>query len=205
VAWNTAINLTAVREPADLARRHVVDSLAGVVLLQSLAIRDFVDLGSGGGFPGIPLAVALGTERGLLVDSVGKKARFLEAAVDVAGLAGRVAVAATRAEALAHDAAQRGGWPGVTARAVAPLAELMELAMPLLSPGGSLVAWKGAALEGDLAAAVRAAAGLGSGPPEVVAAPVPGASGHRLVVVRKVAPTPPGYPRDPARRRRQPW
>jgi 16S rRNA (guanine527-N7)-methyltransferase len=205
VAWNAAINLTAVREPVEIARRHVVDSLAGVPLLRSRGIREIVDLGSGGGFPGIPLAIVLRADRGLLVESVAKKARFLEAAVDVAGLAGRVTVAAKRAEALADDPGHRNRWAGVTARAVAPLAELLELAMPLLVVGGSLVAWKGAALESELAAAGRAAGHLGAAPPEVVEAPVPGGSGHRLVVIRKVAQTPPGYPREPAGRRRRPW
>ena len=204
LAWNAAINLTAIREPAEIARLHVLDSLAAVRVLRERGILDFADLGSGGGFPGIPLAIGLGTSRGLLVESVRKKAAFLDAAVAVAGLQGRLAVAAVRAESLATTA-DRAAWPAITARAVAGLADLIELAMPLLRPGGSLIAWKGSGLEDELAAATRAAEGLGAAPPEAVAAPVPGAAGHRLVVVRKLGPTPPGYPRDPATRRRRPW
>jgi 16S rRNA (guanine527-N7)-methyltransferase len=199
------MNLTAIREPAEIARRHVVDALAAVGPLRDRGIRDFADLGSGGGFPGIPLAVALGTAQGLLVESVAKKAAFLAAAVDAVGLTGRVGVAAVRAEALAADPAHRGRWPALTARAVADLAGLVELAMPLLAIGGWLVAWKGASVADELSAARRAAEALGAAPPEIVAAPMPGGADHRLVFVRKAAPTPQDYPRDPAARRRRPW
>jgi 16S rRNA (guanine527-N7)-methyltransferase len=114
-------------------------------------------------------------------------------------------VAAVRAETLAADPTHRGRWPALTARAVADLAGLIELAMPLLAMGGWLVAWKGASVAGELPAARRAAEALGAAPPEIVAAPIPGAADHRLAFVRKAAPTPPGYPRDPAARRRRPW
>ena len=105
-------------------------------------MRRFLDLGSGGGYPGLPLALALPAERALLVDSIAKKAAFLEVAVAAAGVAGRVEIAAARAESLAADRRHRERWPAVTVRAVASLAELVELAFPLLAPGGVLVAWK---------------------------------------------------------------
>jgi 16S rRNA (guanine527-N7)-methyltransferase len=155
----------------------------------------------------LPLAAALPATRVLLVDATAKKAAFLDAARGAVGLSGRVDVAARRAEALRPDAAGPGsGWDVVTARAVGSLADLVELAMPILATGGRLVAWKRGDLAVELEAARRAASVLGAGEPLVQ--PVPEAldlAGHVLVVIRKEAPTPAGYPRDPAARKRRPW
>jgi 16S rRNA (guanine527-N7)-methyltransferase len=205
LAWTPAINLTAIRDPVDVARLHVVDSLTAVPLVQASggAFPRLLDLGSGGGYPGVPLAVALDAEA-LLVDSVAKKARFLETVMDALAL-DRVRVAAARAEALGRDLAHREAWPLVTARAVAPLAELVELAFPLLEPGGRLVAWKRGDLGGELAPARRATRNLGGGSLETHAAGLAELPDHRLVVVTKSGTTPDGWPRDPAARRRRPW
>ena len=205
LAWNAAINLTAVRDPVEIARRHVVDSLAAVPLLRRLGARSFVDIGSGGGFPGIPLAAALPAERAVLVESIRKKAAFLEAAAGATGLGERVVVAARRAEDLAAEADHRQRWPAVVARAVGSLAELVELAFPLLGRGGSLVAWKGELAEDELAVGRRAVAGLGGGRVSVVPAAAPGLAGHRFVVATKRSATGAAYPRSPAARRSRPW
>lgn len=205
LAWTEAINLTAIREPIAVARLHVIDSLTALPSLQGLDADGLLDLGSGGGFPGIPLAAALPSWHGLLVDSIGKKAAFLETVLRAVGLHDRVAVAPVRAEALALDRRHRGRWPVVTARAVGGLAELIELAFPLLSIGGALVAWKRGPLEGELASAGRALNAIGGGDVQVVDTSRAGLAGHRLVIVTKGGPTPAGYPRDPADRRRRPW
>lgn len=218
LAWNEAINLTAIRDQIAIAREHVVDSLTVVPLLADRPERAILDLGSGGGFPGLPLAIALRAERVLLVESVGKKARFLATVVDALELRPRVGVAATRAETLARDPHHRGRWPVVTARAVGPLAELLELAAPLSPSGGILVAWKRRRDDGDRGdggptvgtpgewdAAVRAAGTLGWAVPVAHRVDAPGLADHVLVVVVKTAPTPPGFPRDPADRKRRPW
>jgi 16S rRNA (guanine527-N7)-methyltransferase len=204
LAWNAAINLSAIREPVDIAREHVLDSLSALALLRARRFDAFIDLGSGGGFPGLPLALALPARRALLVDSVGKKARFLEAAVGAVGADARVRVAATRGESLAADRRERESWPAVLARAVAPLAELAELAFPLLARGGALVAWKRLPLADELAAARPALAALGGGPLEIVASGVAGLEDHVLVVATKIRATPAGFPRPPAERRRRP-
>jgi len=203
LAWTAAVNLTAVREPVDAAVRHVLDSLSAVPLLRARGVTRFADLGSGGGYPGLPLALALPADRALLVESIGKKARFLDVAVEAAGVADRVVVAATRAEALARMEAHRERWQAVTARAVASLGELVELAFPLLAVGGALVAWKRGSLGPELAAAWSAVSDLGGGGVEVVAVDLRGLEGHVLVVVDKTGPTDPRYPRDPAERRRR--
>jgi 16S rRNA (guanine527-N7)-methyltransferase len=178
-----------------------------------------VDIGSGGGYPGIPLGLALGVSLLSLVDSVGRKVRFLEvagAAVQAAlGDAATLVVEAlpVRAETLAAGD-RRGSWDVATVRAVGSVAECAELALPLLRIGGLLVVWKrdGADVDTDPAQdvvrdevdAARPLIGtLGGGSVEVVPAGVPGAPGHRLVLVRKERPTPTSFPRDPAARRSQ--
>jgi 16S rRNA (guanine527-N7)-methyltransferase len=154
----------------------------------------------------MPLAAAVPSSEALLVDSVGKKARFLDVAVDAIGLAGRVRVGSVRSEALAADGRHRERWPAVTARAIAPLAELVELAFPLLAPGGLLIAWKRGHLDAELAAAGRAIDALGGGSTEVQQVELAGLDNHRLVLVRRGRRSvPAAYPREPAARRRRPW
>jgi len=204
LAWTEAINLTAIRDPAEIARLHVLDSLAAVPTLRALGISRLLDVGSGGGFPGIPLAAALGSDRTLLVDSVGKKVQFLRTVIRATGLERRVAAEPDRAEAIARDPRDRGAWPAVTARAVTSLAELVELAMPLVAPGGVLVAWKRLPVDHELDGAAGALRALRTGPVRVVDPGVPGLDGHRLVVVPRSGPIDVRFPRDPAERRRRP-
>ena len=205
LAWTSAINLTAIRDPAAVAVAHVVDSLTAAASMRERGISRFVDLGSGGGYPGIPLAAVIPAERALLIEPIAKKAGFLSAVVAATGLEEVVEAAAVRAEALAADPRHRGRWPAVTARAVAGLAELVELAFPLLAPGGCLVAWKRGDLTLERAAADRAIAALGGGSVVVRPVDVPGLDGHRLVIATSRGRVPPAYPRDPGVRRRRPW
>ena len=205
LAWTEAINLTGIREPAAVATAHVVDSLSGAAVLRERAIDRFIDLGSGGGFPGLPIAAVLPAARALLLEPVAKKAGFLSVVTAATGLATTVEAAPVRAEALAADGRHRGRWPGVTVRAVASLPDLVELAFPLLEPGGCLVAWKRGDLDAELAAAERAIEALGGGSIEVRPVAVDGLDGHRLVVATSRGRVPPGYPRDPAARKRRPW
>ncbi len=204
LAWTASINLTAIRDPGEVARLHVLDSLAAIPLLRDRGVARLLDIGSGGGFPGLPLATALPAERALLVDSVGKKVRFLETAIRATGLEGRVEAAQARSEALARDDAHRGSWPVVTARAVAGLADLIELALPLVAPNGILVAWKREPLGPELDAAGPALDALRAGPVDVLPAGVPGLETHRLVVVQRGGAIDARYPRDPGERRRRP-
>jgi 16S rRNA (guanine527-N7)-methyltransferase len=204
LAWNAAINLSGIRDPEAIAVEHVLDSLTALPILRSADVEEFLDIGSGGGYPGLPLAVALPARRALLVESVGKKARFLAAAVEVAGLRGSVSVAATRAETLAADPRHRGHWQAVTVRAVAEMGELVELALPLLTVGGLLVAWKRSPAEEELARAGTAIHQLRGRLVRLEPVTVPGLEDHVLAVVEKIGETPAQYPRDPAARRRRP-
>jgi 16S rRNA (guanine527-N7)-methyltransferase len=205
LAWTEAINLTGIREPAAVATAHVVDSLSGVAIMRERGVDRFIDLGSGGGYPGVPIAAALPAARALLLEPVGKKAAFLSTVVAATGLDETVEAAPVRAEALAADGRHRGRWPGVTVRAVASLADLVELAFPLLEPGGVLVAWKRGDLDGELAAAERAIDALGGGSLEIRPVAVDGLDRHRLVVATSRGRVPAGYPRDPGARKRRPW
>jgi 16S rRNA (guanine527-N7)-methyltransferase len=207
LAWTAAVNLTSIREPDAAVVGHVLDSLAAVALLRAAGVSRLLDIGSGGGYPGLPLALALPAERALLVDSIAKKANFLAVATRATGTASRVTVAAVRAETLAADRIHRQRWPAVTARAVAALPELVELAFPLLAPGGLLVAWKRADLRRELARTSVAMEALGGGTLSVEPAPagIPELVDHVLVVVRKNGRTGPGWPRPPAERKRRPW
>lgn len=212
--WAGAINLTAIRDPAQVARLHVLDSLAAVPVLREVAGAgaSLLDLGSGAGYPGIPLALALPAGRAMVVDSVAKKVRFLAVAIDAvtsslasAGLPVPALVARTaRAEDLAAQPGQRGSWDLVTARAVGSLTEVLELGLPLAVRGGHVVAWKREHPDARLALEVADAAVIGraagGGTPRVVDAGLRDLPGHRLVVVRKERDTPARYPRPPAER-----
>ena len=183
LAWTTAINLTAIRDPAAVAVAHVIDSLTALAVLRERGSDRFVDLGSGGGYPGCRSPRSLPAERALLLEPIAKKAAFLSVVAEATGLEPIVEAAAVRAEALAADPRHRGRWPAVTARAVARPADLVELAFPLLAPGGCLIAWKrgdigrGARRRGTGDRRARWRLDQSSRPVDVA-----GLDGHRLVV-----------------------
>lgn len=224
LAWNKHVNLSGLRTAEQVARGHVLDSLLAVTTLRGLgrARPSLLDLGSGGGYPGLPLAVALPARRVALVDSIGKKAAFLGAAAQAVTDALRGApapahgppelvVLAERAEDLAEEPDQRETWDIVTARAVGSVGEVAELGLPLLHVGGHVVCWKLAEsvtpLKAEIAAAARIIQAAGGGTARVVVLPAAakvGLEGHCLVVIRKARPTPGRYPRSPGERRRRP-
>jgi 16S rRNA (guanine527-N7)-methyltransferase len=208
LAWNKAINLTAITEPQRVATHHVLDSLSAVPMFRGFGVDRVLDLGSGGGFPGLPLALAVPLRHVLLLDATAKKAAFLEAAAAIVGMHAptvQLAVAAARGEVLAHDPGQRGIWPVVTARGVASLGELVELAFPLLQQGGRLVAWKRGDIDAELESAQRGLSALGGGTLEVIDVDLPVLAGHRLVIARRAGRVPDRFPREPRHRKRQPW
>jgi 16S rRNA (guanine527-N7)-methyltransferase len=133
--WNHTYNLTAIRDPREMLTKHVLDSLA---MQRFLGDERLADLGTGPGLPGIPLAIAKPGLRVALVESNGKKARFLREAVRVLGL-GNARVLESRAEAVAEP----GGFDVVTARALDRLAGIIAVGGHLLAPGGRLLAMKG--------------------------------------------------------------
>lgn len=185
-------NLSSVRDVDVAVWVHVVDSLSGLLVPQVDHAPGLVDLGSGGGFPGLALAAMLPDVPVTLVESEGRKADWLRRA---SAPFPNVRVVADRSETLAL--AEREEHPLVTARAVGALPVVMELAAPLLRDDGWLVAWRGRR-DADEAGAVEAAASeLGlQGTPDIDVTPIPGVSRH-FSVWRKVADTPSKYPRRP--------
>lgn len=216
IAWNEHINLSGLRTAEQIARGHVLDALLAIGPLRDLTgdTPSLLDLGSGGGFPGLPLAIALPTGRTALVDSIRKKAAFLEVAAAAVAAVVAVEVLAERAEDLADEHDQREAWDIVTARAVGSVAEVGELGLPLARVGGHVVAWKSAGsdeqagqLEAEVADAGRLIRLVGGDRPRVITLPAAeqlGLPGRCLVVIDKLRPTPDGYPRAPGERRRRP-
>lgn len=202
---NRRLNLTRITNPAEAARLHLLDSLAALPLVDELAPASALDLGSGGGLPAIPLALARPETRWTLVDSVGKKAAALSEMVGQLGLR-TVRIEAQRAEKLGQEAEHRERYQLVTARACAPLPVLVELALPLLGTGGQLLAWKGPLADDDeeVRRGRLAAGQLGGGRLRILATGIPALGGHTMVAVSKVRPTPRRYPRGPGEPSRRP-
>ncbi len=202
---NLRLNLTRVTLPDEVARLHLLDALAALPLLHAWDARSVIDLGSGGGVPAIPLALARPEMRWMLVDSIGKKAAVLQAMVENMGLRG-VSVLAERAEILGRHPSHREQYEVVTARACAPLAVLSELALPLLRVGGRLLAWKGPLDEADeeVRRGRTALGEVGGGALRILEPGPTALGGHRFVVVEKVRPTPARFPRRPGEPGRRP-
>jgi 16S rRNA (guanine527-N7)-methyltransferase len=199
--WNTHTNLTRITEPGQIVVRHFLDALA-CAQHWGEAPRSLADLGSGAGFPGLPLKLLRPTLRLTLVESVGKKAAFLRHIVERLGLT-EVHVLQARAEAVGRDPAHRATYDVVTARAVAELRVLAEYGLPLLREGGRLLAPKGAEIAAECAAAGPALETLGGRVFAIEPIDLPGHNPHTLVVICKTGPTPTAYPRAvgvPARR-----
>jgi 16S rRNA (guanine527-N7)-methyltransferase len=192
---------TTVVEPERAVDVHLADSLVALDLAPVRQARVIADLGAGAGLPGLPLAVALPGAHVALVESVGRKGAFMQRCIDAMGLANAEVVIA-RAEEWREGI---GTCDVVTARALAPLNALLEYAAPLLRDGGLLVAWKGHRDPDEERAGRAAAARLGMEVEEVrEVAPFPEAHARHLVVARKIAPTPAGFPRRPGMARKRP-
>jgi 16S rRNA (guanine527-N7)-methyltransferase len=214
LAWNESINLSGLRDPVAIARGHVLDALLAVPALREITRgheTSLMDIGSGGGFPGLPLAIALPAQRAALVDSIAKKAAFLEAAAELTG--GNVQALAERAEDLADEPDHREAWDLVVARAVGSVAECAELGLPLARRGGHVVIWKRAsdaparaALHDDVSRArriIQAVGGTAARVVELAHGDDVGLGGSCVVVIRKVRLTPDRYPRSVGDRRRR--
>ncbi|MEG1514785.1 MAG: 16S rRNA (guanine(527)-N(7))-methyltransferase RsmG [Clostridia bacterium] len=206
VSAGKVMNLTRVPDdPLEAVDRNYLDSLTPLAvpgLMQGA--RTLVDVGSGAGFPGIPLAIALPQLRVTMVDALSKRVGFLQSVIDALGLLNATAVHA-RLEDAARMPMLRGQFDLATARAVADTAVLCEWALPFLRVGGQLIAYKGPAIDEELPRAAQALATLGGEVQRVVSAPLPGRDwDHRLLIVQKIAPTSKRFPRKPGEPARNP-
>ena len=202
---NTTMNLTAITAPADIAAKHFLDSFTAVAVRTWTGRERIIDVGSGAGFPGLALRLALPGTHVTLVESMGKKARFLEEVTGALDL-DRVEIRNERAEALAH--ARRERYDVGTARAVGTLGAIVEYLLPFLRVGGDAIAWKGR-VDAELAGAKKACAAIGGEIVKITPTSELGLGailpGRSLVLVRKLRATPSRYPRSPAEAKRRPW
>ena len=198
VAKNEVMNLTAITEPEAVAKLHLLDSLT-VLCAQELSGKTLIDVGCGAGFPGVPIAIASPHTAVTLLDSLGKRMNWLEEILPQLGVSARCITA--RAEDAVTD--RRESFDFATSRAVARLNILLELTAPYVKVGGAVLAMKGAAAEEELNEAKNAIARLGLKLEKVCSFPIDGAS-HAVIVLRKVAPTPPQYPRRYAKIKQSP-
>jgi 16S rRNA (guanine527-N7)-methyltransferase len=199
---------TSVSEPQAALEVHVADSLSGLEVSDLVRARRIADIGAGAGFPGLVLAVALPQAQVDLVESAGRKAAVMDRLIQ-AGEVSNARSITTRAEELGGVPAAVGGgreaYDAVTARAVGSLALLVEYAAPLLRERGVLVAGKGARDAAEEAAGAAAAAELGMAVEEVLPVqPFPSSENHHLHVMRKISPTPDGFPRRAGMARKRP-
>ncbi|MEA3346285.1 MAG: 16S rRNA (guanine(527)-N(7))-methyltransferase RsmG [Chloroflexota bacterium] len=201
VAWNARFNLTAITGYQQVQIRHFLDSLSCLLILEERLPSDapprVIDIGTGGGFPGIPLKLLRPDWDLTLVDSTRKKVCFLEHVVEALRLRG-VKTLWARVEELGQDPAHREQYDVATARAVAELSVLAEYLLPLCRIGGVMIAPKGLKARAEVQAAERAIDTLGGRVIEMRRVNLPGLEETRyLIVVEKITSTPPRYPRRP--------
>lgn len=195
---NKQFNLTAVRDHNTAWQRHIIDSLTLLPALERLPERShIIDLGSGGGLPGIPLAIARPNLHVILLEATRKKARFLQQCVDTLSLT-KVNVINQRAEIIGQDPVHRQQYDVAVCRAIGAMNLLLEFALPLLKVRGQLFAMKGPQVETELNAAANAIDVLGAGNVAVSNAYPDGFDCNTVIVtITKVQPTPRVYPRRP--------
>jgi 16S rRNA (guanine527-N7)-methyltransferase len=196
-------SVSSVRDLDQAWKVHVEDSLTGLEVKDLREAKRIGDIGSGAGFPGLVLAVAIPQAEVELIESVGRKCEFMRRAVDAAAIA-NVRVVQVRSEEIAVGE-RRESYDAVTARAVGRLSTLAELASPLLREGGVLVAWKGKRDADEEEQLARAADRLAMQPEQILDVGDRAGSKHRhLHVLRKVGSTPPDLPRRPGMAKKRP-
>jgi len=189
VKQNEVMNLTGITDDKGVANLHLLDSLT-VLSTAGLAGKKLIDVGCGAGFPGVPLAIACPEAKITLLDSLGKRMKWLEEVLPQLGVEAEC-VTARAEEAVAT---RRESYDFATSRAVARLNILLELTAPYVKVGGAVLAMKGAAAREELAECGNAIKKLGLKLEEVKEFPIDGTN-HAVIVLRKVAPTPKQYPR----------
>lgn len=203
VEWNKVMNLTAITEPEDIVMKHFVDSL---LLFKAYDVPEnatLIDVGTGAGFPGLPVKIFRPDVRVTLLDSLQKRLNFLEAVSNTAQCETKRIHA--RAEDAGREPALRESYDIACARAVAAMPNLCEYCLPFVKKGGVFIAMKGPGLDEELAAAERALRILGGKLESTHSFTLPDGSERKIAVIRKTKPTPPNYPRPAAKMKKQPW
>lgn len=191
VEWNEKMNLTGITAPDEIVTKHFVDSLAVSKHWDLKADMRLVDVGTGAGFPSIPLLIANPHINAVLIDSLAKRLTFLQAVLDECGL--KATLIHGRAEELGKDPSLRETFDIATARAVAPMNVLAEYCLPFVKIGGKLIALKGS--DDDVTPATEAIATLGGEIAHLDSYNLPNGDGRSVAVISKISQTPTKYPR----------
>jgi 16S rRNA (guanine527-N7)-methyltransferase len=204
IEWNQKFNLTAIRDVESIRTKHLLDSFSCVLAWKNSPPNKLIDIGTGAGFPGLPLKIIYPNLKLTLVESVGKKAKFCQHMVDRLGL-DHVDVIQARAEDIGQDSKHREQYDWAVARAVANLNVLSEYLLPLIRVGGRMLAQKGESGPAEAQSAEKAMKLLGGKLRQLIPVNLPGVAEDRyLVIVEKIAATPPKYPRKPGIPAKQP-
>lgn len=202
VDWNTRMNLTAITEPQEIARKHFLDCMLALACYDIPKGASLIDVGTGAGFPGVVLKLCRPDLKLTLLDSLGKRVRFLEALCESLEIDANCIHA--RAEEGAHNVQLREQFDVATARAVAALPKLCEYCIPYVKRGGVFLAMKGPSANEEIASAQKAAKALGGSPAKLVDYSLPGEEKRSVVLVQKLSHTPQRFPRNPAQIAKKP-
>jgi 16S rRNA (guanine527-N7)-methyltransferase len=201
--WNEKINLTAITEPEEVLYKHFYDCILFFKNVDVPQNAKIIDVGTGAGFPGMVLAIARPDIKLCLLDSLNKRVNFLCEVLSSLGLSAEAVH--LRAEEGARKPEHREQYDIACARAVAALPTLLELALPFVRPGGRMMAFKGPSLDEELASSEKALKKLCAQPIEAHSISIPGRDwDHRLMMIRKTAPTPKKFPRKAGEAGRNP-
>lgn len=202
--WNEKINLTAIIEEEDVAQKHFVDCISPLKKGKLLPNSSVIDVGTGAGFPGLVLKIFEPSLKLTLVDSLNKRVNFLNAVIKELDLCD-VTTIHSRAEELGKNKEHREKYDYCVSRAVANLATLCELCLPLVKPGGEFISLKGPKAEEELSEAKKAIGILGGEFDEIINYGICETDyDHNLVIIKKKSPTPPAYPRNAPKPSKEP-
>jgi len=202
--WNNRLNLTAITNPKEIEERHFLDSMSCILATGNLDGRKLVDVGSGAGFPGLPLKIIYPGLELTLVESITKKSEFLRE-VSGALCLDYVQIVTERAETVGQQEKYRRQFDWAVARAVANLSTLVEYLLPLCKIGGHALAQKGPTAPAEVVEAAGAITRLGGGEVQMInVSPSDQSQTRQLIVIPKVAPTPERYPRRPGKPAKSP-
>lgn len=191
--WNKSINLTAIKEKDEFILKHYVDSVLGVNLPEYDAAENIIDVGTGGGFPGVPLAIVSPDKNFVLADSLNKRLKVINTLTEECGIF-NVKTVHGRAEELARKKDMREKFDLCVSRAVANMSVLLEYCLPFIKTGGYLLAYKGPDAEKEIEAASKALKVLGGKVNRIEKVSLDGYN-HNIVVIEKIKSTDKKYPR----------
>lgn len=193
--WNEKVNLTSITDRTEFVQKHFADSLLGCGLSEFANAERIIDVGTGGGFPGVPLAICFPEKKFVLMDSLDKRIRIVTALCEENGIKNVTAIHG-RAEELARKKEYRENFDLCISRAVANMSTLSEYCLPFVKEGGAFMAYKGPNCESEINDALRAIGLLGGSLDRIETMSAPGADfRHSLVIVKKTDKTPNTYPR----------